>query len=265
MKKITAIFIVIILTLSVISVSACTVEIPETPEASKTSKTSEVPETPETTTATGDINQTVSPTDPTSPKPADPEDPQVSVIYFDGKTVIDEEDIGDRLILNWFFDVECSACAELEFILENEYETILGDRYVIKFRPTAMMGDGGRYSFSAVGAGYLLSMAENEPDNFASFLAIVMDPTIIQDTSEESFKEVYDGDNWDAIEASLEDKIDEVLTITDYMRYSDYISELSYLDGSKYVPFIFREGDHQTVDFSEILDVVQFFTDYLAG
>ena len=185
----------------------------------------------------------------------------------DGK-IIDKEDIGDRLILHWYVEPACPHCLDLEELVDGRVGEILGDEAVVQYQFVSFMG--GDYSNEA--AGYVVSIANNDPDVTQKFIEGIMKKTFIENTYTKNnpderkieFKKLYDeigGTNWDKVDEDRQAYTSIVLKETDVFSNDPELLAISEEDYT-YTPFIFIEGEDKVMpDFAKSEDIVKDMRD----
>lgn len=203
------------------------------------------------------------------------------LIDKDGKTVKDEE-IGERKVIQIYFDPMCSSCIIAEEIITENLEEILEDNAVIRYNPVAFLNDGGEknISYSQRIAALLLSVNELEEDENFEFLKSVMNLEFIENIMKEietkaqqdekkyvkdeqltdeffklqdeitlaHVKEVYKGADFDKIKENSDKKVAVVKELTETFLENEDLKKMSKDGESLYTPFFIIEGMDKVLD-----------------
>lgn len=180
----------------------------------------------------------------------------------DGK-VISKDEIGDKLIVNWYSEPLCSHCIELENQVKDHMSEILGDEAVVKYNFVSFLG--GDYSDEA--AGYLISVANNDPDVADSFIKKVMSKEFASVAStkgsieerKDSFKKAYEevgGTKWEEVDKNRQAYSSIAIRETKVFTEN---SELAKIAGAEnvFTPFVYVEGEEELLPTFEDEGVVE--------
>lgn len=185
----------------------------------------------------------------------------------DGK-IVDKDEIGDRLVLHWYVEPTCPHCIDLDELVKGRVGEILGDEAVVQYHYVSFMG--GDYSNEA--SGYVVSIANNDPEVANKFIEGIMDREFIERTYSKNniddrkieFKKLYDeigGTNWDKVDEDRQAYTSIVLRETDDFTSNPELIKKSTEDYT-YTPFIFIEGEEKVLsDFTLSEDIVKDMRD----
>ena len=175
--------------------------------------------------------------------------------------IVEKDEIGDRIVLNWYSDPSCGACLLLESQTRNHKNEFLADDAVINHNLVAYLND---YSVDA--SSIILATVNTEPDIAPELYDAIVDEEFFDtvrkaqysdfNSVEKIFKEQYDkigGKDWNKI-IKLKPEMEKIIRKnTEHFATGQDIEEISSIEGP-YTPFlytdeigksleIFRDGD----------------------
>lgn len=176
------------------------------------------------------------------------------------KKVINESEVGDRKIVNVYFDPSCPACVMAERDIALNVENILKEDAVLRYYPVAFLGESmdGEPFHSEKVAAYIQAIVKHDPALAPEYMSKTVNENFY--TSAEGlsgdgvYKLMYEelgGENWEAIEADRDMYVELMRQKTDKFMNSPELDALSFTDDGVFVPFIHVEGDDSVIDIRE--------------
>lgn len=165
--------------------------------------------------------------------------------YFNGNKIISPMEAKSDKILNWYFDPNCPACVALDSIIKKDIPSILDNKAIIKYYPSAVLGENSTSNYSAIASSYILAVVEKDSEKAMEFIHNVMNPTTLEKFRNneipnipEYFKTLYSGSKWDEINSIRNNTIITVLNHSKTIKSTDILSSRSF-NKELYVPFLY--------------------------
>lgn len=193
------------------------------------------------------------------------EEPSLKTSFYvstDTGKIISEEEVKDKMVIDWYYDGACGSCQYIDTELADSYTDTLTEGKVVKYTPTAFIGQDEN-SYSAQYAGYQLAVNEVDPEHGVDFMNKMLnylDTTIDRKNfNEDTFKTRYlsiSGTNEDLFKQIAEKKDDYVKEVVKHSQELLHSKELAdkIPEGTSnlYIPFIVPGHAEKGIVFNNI-------------
>lgn len=172
---------------------------------------------------------------------------KVGSFLYDAKASLLEDTPEGKIVLDFYSDPACSGCVVANLVLEEEMNTILGDKAVIRYHAVSKLGGNDEQSHSRMASKILLSLADLYPDevmNFKNRLNSYEVYELRDKLSEEAYRLLYidtggSDEHWKQIVGVLEDYEDDLDQVNQEFNKIEAESGLDKL----YIPAFIINGE----------------------
>ena len=174
----------------------------------------------------------------------------------DGKAV-KKEDIGDRIVLHWFTDPNCSGCVHVNTATFEHKAEYLGDDAVIEQNMVAFEGD-----YSKLASSYIVAVNTIDPELAPAYYDRIINEhffKFMEISKDNAFKETYEqlgGTKWNEVE-KIRPEAEKVVNANteDFLNNPEYIekSPFDYV----FTPFVYSDENGKAIEFTSDKDLVE--------
>lgn len=191
------------------------------------------------------------------------------VVTKDKKVVPTKEVPSDAVVIDWYMDPFCPACAKLETLVQEQTKDLYQEGVYIRYHVLSFLDKetqkGSSAGYSVRTASYINAVAEYVPDKAVDYLNALVNLNFRPDNGEktdEEFKEAFTKiggteEQWENIQKVQPDfiklnKRNTTLAVND----KDLNKRSS--SGQIFIPFILIGPDSQALDFETETDSVEY-------
>lgn len=191
------------------------------------------------------------------------------VVTKDKKVVPVKEVPSDAVIIDWYMDPFCPACAKLETLVQEQTKDLYQEGVYIRYHVLSFLDKetqkGSSAGYSVRTASYINAVAEYVPEKAVDYLNAVVNLTFRPDNGEKTddeFKEAFTKiggteEQWETIQKSQQDFI-KLNKRNTTLAVNDKELNKRSSSGQIFIPFILVGPDSQALDFETETDSVEY-------
>lgn len=191
------------------------------------------------------------------------------VITKDKKVVPTKEVPSDAVVIDWYMDPFCPACAKLETLVKEQTKDLYQEGVYIRYHVLSFLDKetqkGSSAGYSVRTASYINAVAEYVPDKAVDYLNALVNLNFRPDNGEktdEEFKEAFTKiggteEQWENIQKVQQDFI-KLNKRNTTLAVNDKELNKRSSSGQIFIPFILIGPDSQALDFETETDSVEY-------
>ena len=191
------------------------------------------------------------------------------VVTKDKKVVPTKEVPSDAVVIDWYMDPFCPACAKLETLVQEQTKDLYQEGVYIRYHVLSFLDNetqkGSSAGYSVRTASYINAVAEYVPDKAVDYLNALVNLNFRPDNGEktdEEFKEAFTKiggteEQWENIQKVQQDFI-KLNKRNTTLAVNDKELNKRSSSGQIFIPFILIGPDSQALDFETETDSVEY-------
>ena len=191
------------------------------------------------------------------------------VVTKDKKVVPTKEVPSDAVVIDWYMDPFCPACAKLETLVQEQTKDLYQEGVYIRYHVLSFLDKetqkGSSAGYSVRTASYINAVAEYVPDKAVDYLNALVNLNFRPDNGEktdEEFKEAFTKiggteEQWENIQKVQQDFI-KLNKRNTTLAVNDKELNKRSSSGQIFIPFILIGPDSQALDFETETDSVEY-------
>lgn len=191
------------------------------------------------------------------------------VVTKDKKVVPTKEVPSDAVVIDWYMDPFCPACAKLETLVKEQTKDLYQEGVYIRYHVLSFLDKetqkGSSAGYSVRTASYINAVAEYVPDKAVDYLNALVNLNFRPDNGEktdEEFKEAFTKiggteEQWENIQKVQQDFI-KLNKRNTTLAVNDKELNKRSSSGQIFIPFILIGPDSQALDFETETDSVEY-------